>query len=96
MVQSKDVCVTVRYQSFFREITSKSEEKITVRDAHLKNLLALLIKKYGRRFGVGTIDADTGKKHIGYYVFVNGKFSEPDVILNEGDEITIMGPPAGG
>ena len=58
--------------------------------------MMLLIKKYGRRFGDALIDQDTGKKKIGYNVFVNDKFADLDLPLSDEDEVVFLPPLAGG
>ena len=89
------VCINYNCYSL-RRITKTNSENIIVKDnTGLREILNILIDKYGKLFKLHLFDSDTEKLKL--IVLVNGR-SVSDLNLNIGDndKINIVSPITGG
>lgn len=85
--------VTVKFFGIFSELAKKRKEELEFEGETLQDLIDFMSTKYGRKFR----DRVQGRTEGPDVIFaVNGKISEKDVSLNDGDEILISYPVGGG
>ena len=91
--------IEVRYYTVLREITEKRSERVELRDnSSVRDLVQVLIMKYGERFSSYIYDTNQGlRNHVSY--MVNGvnvnKRKGFDTMLHENDVFSFL-PPVGG
>ncbi len=86
----------IKYFATLRKITGKEEEDLNFRN--VRDLLNYLLEKYGDNFKQSLYDGNSFKK--GVIILKNGKniiyLNDLDTELDEGDEVSIFPPVAGG
>ena len=82
--------VTVKYFAFLQDYTGKEAEVVETECKDVDCLISQLEEKYGKEFGKIIRE---GLGNIKVSVLVNGKKGDK---INDGDEIAIFPPPAGG
>jgi molybdopterin converting factor small subunit len=88
--------VTVHYLAQIKRAAGVRVEKIEVGDgATLAAALTALAARHDEPFRAMLLD-DAGRPRRTLVYFVNDSHSEPDRVLLEGDEISILAPMAGG
>jgi len=86
----------VKYFATLRKITGVQEENIKAEN--IRELLDIIIKKYGKEFYNSLYDSNGFKK--GVIILKNGKniiyINDLDTVLNDNDVVSIFPPVAGG
>ncbi|MEM3534231.1 MAG: MoaD/ThiS family protein [Thermoplasmatales archaeon] len=89
--------VNVRYYANLRDVTKTREENISGVDK-ISDLINFLIERYGREFRDKLFIGNLPRENI--IILVNGKniifLSKMETKLNEGDNVDIFPPVAGG
>jgi MoaD family protein len=91
--------IEVRFYSVLREITDRRSETVTLQpNSSVRDLINILVEKYGDSFSSYIYDNNTGfRKHVFY--MVNGvninKREGFDTILHKDDVFSFL-PPVGG
>ena len=85
--------VTVKFFGIFSELARTRKEELEFEGKTLQDLVGLMSSKYGRKFR----DRVQGRTDGPEVIFaVNGKISDRDVALDDGDEILVSYPVGGG
>ncbi|MBY8989677.1 MAG: MoaD/ThiS family protein [Candidatus Lokiarchaeota archaeon] len=92
--------VEVLYFAEFKDITEKEKEKFEFSKDHLKDLIDLLIEKYGKKIQNLIWDEDAQKIHSLISTIINNQAiheKNPSIVkLNDGDTIAFLMPVSGG
>ncbi len=93
------ILVKVKYFAMIRDITGKSTETIILKDgSRVSDVFLQLSETYGDNFTSYVFNEDGGLKE-GITLLINRDRVEPPynrAILNDGDEVVILPPIAGG
>ncbi|MFQ5885113.1 MAG: MoaD/ThiS family protein [Thermoplasmata archaeon] len=85
--------VTVKFFGIFSELARTRKEELEFEGKTLQDLVGFMSSKYGRKFR----DRVQGRTDGPEVIFaVNGKISDRDVALDDGDEILVSYPVGGG
>ena len=88
--------VKVQYFGALREIAGRSEETIKLSaGATVRDLVALIINKYGRAAADYLLTADSGDLRTGFIILVDGRATDVDAVLKPGCTVQVL-PPVGG
>lgn len=92
--------VEVLYFAEFKDITGKEKEKFEFSKKHLKDLIDLLIEKYGNKIQNLIWDEEAQKIHSLISTIINNQAIHeinPSLVnLNDGDTIAFLMPVSGG
>lgn len=92
--------VEVLYFAEFKDITGKEKEKFEFSKKHLKDLIDLLIEKYGNKIQNLIWDEEAQKIHSLISTIINNQAiheRNPSLVnLNDGDTIAFLMPVSGG
>ena len=92
--------VEVLYFAEFKDITEKEKEKFELSKYHLKDLIDLLIEKYGTKIQNLIWDDYAQKMHSLISTIINNQAiheKNPSLVkLNDGDAIAFLMPVSGG
>lgn len=92
--------VEVLYFAEFKDITGKEKEKFEFFKNHLKDLIDLLIEKYGNKIQNLIWDEEAQKIHSLISTIINNQAiheRNPSLVnLNDGDTIAFLMPVSGG
>jgi len=92
--------VEVLYFAEFKDITGKEKEKFEFSKKHLKDLIDLLIEKYGNKIQNLIWDEEAQKIHNLISTIINNQAiheRNPSLVnLNDGDTIAFLMPVSGG
>jgi molybdopterin synthase catalytic subunit len=82
--------IKLKYFAFIKDITGKDEETLDINCNTIDCIIKFLSEKYGKKMEEILKNGINGVKVT---ILVNGKISN---IINDGDEVAIFPPPAGG
>ncbi|MFX0080953.1 MAG: MoaD/ThiS family protein [Candidatus Hodarchaeota archaeon] len=92
--------VEVLYFAEFKDITGKEREKFELYNSHLKEVINLLTKKYGKSLHNLIWDEKVQKLHNLISIIINNTpihEKDPSIInLSDGDTIAFLTPVSGG
>lgn len=92
--------IEVLYFAEFKDITGKEKEKFEFSKKHLKDLIDLLIEKYGNKIQNLIWDEEAQKIHSLISTIINNQAIHeinPSLVnLNDGDTIAFLMPVSGG
>ena len=92
--------ITVHYFTVLRKLTGKRQEKIKIKeDSSFKDMLAVLVEKYGEGFE-RYVSPSKGKKGLQLVLLINNQDSNQlnglKAALHDGDTVSLILPIAGG
>jgi MoaD family protein len=92
--------ITVHYFTILRELTGKRQEKIKMKEGStVKDMLAVLVEKYGERFK-RYVSPPKGKKGLQLVLLLNNQditqLDGSKTTLHNGDTVSLILPIAGG